>query len=74
MYAGDELYDDEITSGNVDDFADPGGGSALRAATKANPRNRSCPNCRKRNRLTPRDVQLGYQCDECAERAERGCD
>ena len=57
-----------------DDFADPGGRSALRAATKSNPRNRSCPNCKKRNRLTPKDVELGYQCDECADRAERGCD
>jgi hypothetical protein len=53
-------------------FADPGGRSALRAATKSNPRNLSCPNCKKRNRLTPADRDLGYQCDECADRAERG--
>jgi hypothetical protein len=55
-------------------FADPGGNSALRAATKSNPRNRKCPNCGAKNRLTPEDVRLGYQCDECADRAERGCD
>lgn len=51
-------------------FADPGGRSALRAATRGNPRNKKCPNCGKPNRLTPRDVALGYQCDDCADRAE----
>ena len=61
-------YDDRIH------FADPGGNSALRAASKKNPRNRKCPNCGAKNRLTPEDVRLGYQCDECADRAERGCD
>jgi hypothetical protein len=55
-------------------FADPGGKSALRAAGKGNPRNRPCPNCREKNRLTPADVRLGYQCDECADKAERGYD
>jgi hypothetical protein len=55
-------------------FADPGGNSALRAASKRNPRNLPCPNCGKKNRLTPEDRSLGYQCDECADRAERGCD
>ena len=54
------------------EFADPGGKSALRAAHKGNPRNRKCPNCGAKNRLTPEDVRLGYQCDECADRAERG--
>ena len=54
------------------EFADPGGRSALRAATKDNPRNRPCPTCKKKNRLTPKDVALGYQCDECADRLERG--
>jgi hypothetical protein len=63
-------YDD----GDRDDFADPGGHSALRAATKSNPRNLPCPTCKKRNKLTPKDKALGYQCDECADRAERGCD
>jgi hypothetical protein len=52
------------------DFADPGGRSALRAATPDNPRNLPCPNCRRPNRLTPADVDQGYQCDTCADRAE----
>lgn len=56
------------------DFADPGGRSALRAAGPGNPRNLPCPNCRRKNRLTPRDAALGYQCDACADRAESGGD
>jgi hypothetical protein len=56
------------------DFADPGGRSALRAAGKGNPRNLPCPNCGVKNRLTPADRALGYQCDRCADRAERGWD
>jgi hypothetical protein len=68
-------YDDE----NLDDalnmeFADPGGRSALRAASKHNPRNLPCPNCGKPNRLTPADQALSYQCDACADRAENGWD
>lgn len=51
-------------------FANPG--SALRAATKSNRRNLPCPTCKEPNRLTPADRALGYQCDECAERAEGG--
>ena len=53
-------------------FADPGGRSALRAETLDNPRNLPCPACREPNRLTPLDKQRGYQCNECADRAE-GC-
>lgn len=53
-------------------FASPG--SALRRATKKNPRNLPCPTCGGENLLTPKDVALGYQCDGCADRAERGCD
>lgn len=64
-------YDPEL---ELDDFADPGGRSALRAATRDNPRNRPCPTCGAKNRLTPKDVALGYQCDRCADRAERGLD
>lgn len=60
--------------GRADLFADPGGKSALRADRKGNPRNRSCPNCKRRNVLTPADVARGYQCDACADRAERGGD
>ena len=54
------------------DFADPGGKSALRAATKDNPRDCPCPTCGAENVLTRKDVSLGYQCDQCADRAERG--
>ncbi len=64
-------YDDDE---DVCDFADPGGKSALRAAGPGNPRNLPCPNCGARNRLTPADRARGYQCDRCADRAERGCD
>jgi hypothetical protein len=56
------------------DFADPGGNSALRAATASNPRNLPCPTCGSADRLTPKDQALGYQCDSCADRAERGGD
>ena len=58
--------------GDDPDFADPGGRSALRAASRDNPRNRPCPTCHAPNRLTPADVALGYQCDRCADKAERG--
>lgn len=56
------------------DFADPGGTSALRAATKDNPRNQPCPDCGAEDALTPEDVTLGYCCDRCADRKERGFD
>ncbi len=54
------------------DFADPGGRSALRAARRGNPRNRSCPECHTRNVLTPADVAAGYRCDGCADKTECG--
>jgi len=54
------------------DFQDPGGTSALRRATLSNPRNRPCPTCHEPNRLTPADVALSYQCDQCANALERG--
>jgi ribosomal protein L37AE/L43A len=53
-------------------FADPGGRSALRAASRSNPRNLACPTCKRRNVLTPADRAQGYQCDACADRAEGG--
>ena len=53
-------------------FADPGGRSALRAASKRNPRNLPCPTCGEPDRLTAHDRRLGYQCDECADGAEGG--
>jgi hypothetical protein len=49
-------------------------GSALRCASAHNPRNLPCPTCEEPNRLTPKDVALGYQCDACADRLERGYD
>lgn len=51
-------------------FADPGGNSALRAATPKNPRNLPCGQCGTPDVLTPLDKQRGYVCDACAERAE----
>ncbi len=73
MIAYDPEYDDEEWNERLM-FADPGGNSALRAATRSNPRNLPCPTCEAPNRLTPTDVALGYQCDGCADRAERGMD
>lgn len=64
-------HDDEEPIDGVG-FADPGGNSALRAATKSNPRNLPCPTCERPNKLTPLDRANGYQCDRCADRAERG--
>jgi hypothetical protein len=54
------------------EFADPGGRSSLRAASRHNPRNRACPTCGEPDRLTPKDVAQGYQCDRCAD-LEEGC-
>ena len=51
-------------------FARPGANSALRAATRTNPRSLPCPTCKEPNRLTPADVRRGYQCDRCADRDE----
>lgn len=69
-------YDDDPEDYGHDDcdirFADPGGRSALRAATRDNPRDRPCPSCGAADVLTRKDVELGYQCDRCADRDERG--
>ena len=51
-----------------EEFAAPG--SALRRAKRGNPQTHPCPTCGAPNRLTGRDVALGYQCDRCADRAE----
>lgn len=76
--ARDQYYEEDPRDIDDDDhrieFADPGGNSALRAATKTNPRNLPCPNCERPNRLTPADRARGYQCDTCADKAERGID
>lgn len=69
----DRYEDDEDLIDGVG-FADPGGNSALRAATKDNPRDQPCPNCGTENVLTRIDRQRGYQCDRCADAAERGYD
>ena len=63
-------YDDNSID-YAGDFRDPGGRSALRRASKRNPRNLPCPTCGKANRLTPKDRALGYQCDDCADHDER---
>ena len=65
-------YEPEEWADICKEFADPGGNSSLRAATKSNPRNLPCPTCGCANRLTPADRALGYQCDTCANEAERG--
>lgn len=67
------MYDDDWDEDYCgEDFADPGGNSALRAATPWNPRNLPCPRCGEPDRLTPADKARGYVCDSCADKAERG--
>jgi len=56
------MYDDT----NDTRFARPG--SALRAASRRNPRNRPCPTCKRPDVLTPADESLGYQRDVCTAR------
>lgn len=68
-YEDENFYEDEDLIDGVG-FADPGGRSALRAATPDNPRNLPCPTCGRENVLTPIDRSRGYQCDRCADRAE----
>jgi len=63
------MYDDFEYDSDCD-FQDPGGKSALRRATKSNPRNLPCPSCGEPNLLTPADRALGYQCNACANRDE----
>jgi len=83
-YPEDDYYDDDYDP-HFDDpnygedlprgdpgFADPGGNSALRAATPDNPRDQPCPTCGEENVLTRYDVQRHYQCNRCADRDERG--
>jgi hypothetical protein len=79
-YDGEEDFDEADDDGdddlrnNIDGvgFADPGGRSALRAATADNPRIYPCPTCGDENRLTAIDVARNYQCDSCADACERG--
>jgi hypothetical protein len=64
----DDDYPDYDRTPDESEFRDPGGNSALRAGKRTKP----CPTCGRKNALTVKDVQLGYQCDPCANRAERG--
>lgn len=69
------FYDSEYGPNAFDgeyepNFADPGGQSALRAATEDNPRNLPCPTCGEPDKLTPADRARGYQCDSCADEME----
>lgn len=68
----DDYYDEEEWADRVEMFADPGGRSALRRASRSNPRNLPCPQCGTPNVLTPADVAQSYVCDRCADAAERG--
>ena len=61
----EEYWDDEEDLIDGVGFQDPGGRSALRAATPDNPRVHPCPTCGEPNRLTNFDVRRGYQCDAC---------
>lgn len=70
-----ELEDDEDEEEGSEDeprleFADPGGRSALRAASPSNPRIFPCPTCQTPDVLTQKDVDQSYQCDRCADRDE----
>ena len=65
-------YEPEEWDALCTEFADPGGNSSLRRATRSNPRNLPCPSCHEPNRLTPRDRAQGYQCNSCADRDEGG--
>lgn len=69
---GPDYFDHPSFTGGEPGFADPGGRSALRAATRDNPRNLPCPTCKRPDRLTPADVARGYQCDACADLLEQG--
>lgn len=65
------IYDfdgEPIDQDDDDAFADPGGRSALRAGPRIHP----CPTCGEPNRLSDADVRHHYQCDDCADAAERG--
>ena len=68
MYGVEHDYGDGGEESGFLRFENPG--SALRHATRRNPRNLPCPTCGKANKLTPADVAKHYQCDECADRAE----
>ena len=64
----DDYYGSEDGSDRNRYFANPG--SALRVESRRNPRNLPCPNCHRKNMLTPADRAKGYQCDYCADALE----
>ena len=68
QYDHDDYDDDDYAYMEGECYAQQG--SALRCASASNPRNMPCPTCGAADVLTPADVRLGYQCDECANRAE----
>lgn len=68
----DRHANDNHTSSFEPGFANPGGRSALRKASRRNPRDQPCPTCKQENRLTRADAARGYQCDSCADSAESG--
>ena len=70
----DRRPDDDDDDSLIDGVGFARSGSALRCATASNPRNLPCPNCGGENLLTEIDRMRGYQCDNCADRAERGTD
>ena len=70
-FTEDGISEDE---GLIDGVGFANEGSALRRSTKNNPRNLPCPTCERENMLTPADKARGYQCDICADAAERGID
>ena len=65
-----DYYEEDEWQQRVEMFAEPGGNSALRRASKSNPRNLSCPTCGAENVLTPEDARRGYQCNRCSDADE----
>lgn len=64
------MNDDNDRDTRNADFARPFTRSALRSAGSRNARIHPCPTCKQENKLTPRDVRAGYQCDDCADLEE----
>ncbi len=67
-YYDDDDFDPYDDLDSYNDFVDPFGKSALRVGPRIHP----CPTCGEPNRLSDADVRYGYQCDVCADRAEKG--
>lgn len=74
MSYGHDDYEDDEPAELIDGVGFAQAGSALRAATRDNPRVLPCPECGRANMLTPLDVAHHYRCDRCADAAERGLD